>query len=653
MIDTVEIGHYALVLALGVSLAQIAVGTWGVVQKDMRSIALSVRVTKMSFYLVSIAFVALIIAFLNNDFSVKYVAQNSNTRLAWYYKISATWAGHEGSLLLWVWTLTLWSYLVALKTTALPPHFRGKVLAILGVIAAGFLSFVILTSNPFMRLLPTNDLGFPVEGKDLNPMLQDVGLILHPPLLYMGYVGFAVSFTFIVAALIEGRLDTRWARWCRPWTIMAWAFLTVGIALGSWWAYYELGWGGWWFWDPVENASFMPWLAGTALLHSLSATEKRDVFKIWTTFLAITTFSLSLIGTFLVRSGVLTSVHAFANDPTRGVYILLLLALISGSAFFLLIIRAHKLHSTGQFEWVSREIGLLINNVLLSAGCLIVFIGTLTPLFYEVMGWQRISIGAPYFNAKMLWVLLLTLIFLTFAPYLRWKRDRLKRIVPTVIVALVLALGATYALLRPFARIDWQAFILLTLTTTAIFTTLFDGFIHAKKQRSLPSPGYLAMFVGHLGFLVCCVGIVITSGYSIEKDLFVKNHDTITLDDLTFEAKNITLEKNDQYEATRIDFLVRDKDGKVMTLLRPEKRHYRITQMPMTESDLLPSLTRDVYIALGEPRGKDPENSGWSVRVQIKPYIRWVWLGGLIMALASLLVLRDKRYRIRAKGSRR
>ncbi|PID64372.1 MAG: hypothetical protein CR962_01605, partial [Gammaproteobacteria bacterium] len=361
-----------MTLALGTAFIQVLLSVYGNYAKELRSIELGVRAGKIGFYLMCLSFVALTIGFLHNDFSVKYIAENSNAYLPWYYKISAVWSGHEGSLLLWAWILSLWIYLVAIKTVDLPPHFRAKVIAVLGVVATGFIAFVLFTSNPFERLLPGTPVGgFPLIGKDLNPLLQDIGLIFHPPLLYMGYVGFAVSFAFIVAALIEGRLDTVWARWARPWTTTAWAFLTIGIALGSWWAYYELGWGGWWFWDPVENASFMPWLAGTALLHSLAATEKRDVFKVWTAFLAITTFSLSLIGTFLVRSGVLTSVHAFASDPTRGVFILMLLGLISGSAFLLLILRAYKLRSSGQFEWVSREMGLLMNNLILSVGCLI------------------------------------------------------------------------------------------------------------------------------------------------------------------------------------------------------------------------------------------------------------------------------------------
>ncbi len=639
----IEIGHFALTLAFGTAFIQVLLSVYGNYAKELRSIDLAVRAGKIGFYLMSLSFVALTIGFLHNDFSVKYIAENSNAYLPWYYKVSAVWSGHEGSLLLWVWILSLWIYLVAVKTPDLPPHFRAKVFAVLGVIASGFIAFVLLTSNPFDRLLPGTPVGgFPLIGKDLNPLLQDIGLIFHPPLLYMGYVGFAVSFAFIVAALIEGRLDTVWARWARPWTTTAWAFLTIGIALGSWWAYYELGWGGWWFWDPVENASFMPWLAGTALLHSLAATEKRDVFKIWTAFLAITTFSLSLIGTFLVRSGVLTSVHAFASDPTRGVFILMLLGLISGSAFLLLILRAYKLRSSGQFEWVSREMGLLINNLILSVGCLIVFIGTLTPLLYDVLGWERISIGAAYFNAKMLWVLVLSLSFLTFAPYLHWKRHRLGKLWLPLLSASVIGVGLSVWINRAFEPISWQAVALLALVLTATLTALFDAFVQMNKRGfTLPSKSYLAMFVAHIGYLACCAGIILTSSYSVDKDVYVSDGDTATLQDLSFTRKGLSEYENNLYKAVKIDFLVKNTDGEVLAMMSPEKRHYNITQMPMAESALLPGITRDVYVALGEAR----DNGAWSVRFQIKPYIRWIWLGGLIMALSAWFVLRDKRYR--------
>lgn len=643
----IEIGHYALTLAVGVALSQILLSAYGVLAKDLRSIDLGVRSGKIGFYLVSLALLALTVGFLQNNFSVKYIAANSNAYLPWYYKVSAVWAGHEGSLLLWVWILALWIYLVAIKTPRLPPHFRGKVFAVLGVIAVGFLSFVVMTSNPFERLLPgTQANGFPLIGKDLNPLLQDIGLIFHPPLLYMGYVGFAVSFAFIVAALWEGRLDTVWARWARPWTTTAWAFLTVGIALGSWWAYYELGWGGWWFWDPVENASFMPWLAGTALLHSLAATEKRDVFKIWTAFLAITTFSLSLIGTFLVRSGVLTSVHAFASDPTRGLYILMLLGLISGVAFLLLILRAHKLRSSGQFAWISREMGLLVNNLILSVGCLIVFVGTLSPLLYDVLGWERISIGAAYFNAKMLWVLVLSLLFLAFAPYLHWKRDRLSRLGLPLMLSLVLGSGLSYWMNSYFDPIHWQGLVLLAMTLTALLTTLFDAYLQASKQKGgfgLPSLSYLAMFIAHLGFLLCCAGIILTSSYSVEKDIYVNAGETAEIEGYHFEMKGVSDYETNLYQASVVDFLVRDANGKVVTMMSPEKRNYTISQMPMAESALHPGVTRDIYVALGEPQSA----GAWSVRFQIKPYIRWIWLGALIMALSAWFVLRDRRYRVK------
>ncbi len=643
----IEIGHYALTLALGLALVQAFLSCYGAFAKELYSIDLGVRAGKLSFLLMSLAFVALVVSFLNNDFSVKYIAANSNAYLPWYYKISAVWSGHEGSLLLWAWILTFWIYWVAVKTPDLPPHFRAKVFAVLGVIAAGFIGFVVFTSNPFERLLHETLVGgFPLIGKDLNPLLQDIGLILHPPLLYMGYVGFSVSFAFIVAALIEGRLDTVWARWARPWVAMAWAFLTVGIALGSWWAYYELGWGGWWFWDPVENASFMPWLAGTALLHSLAVTEKRDVFKVWTAFLAITTFSLSLIGTFLVRSGVLTSVHAFASDPTRGVFILMLLGLISGTAFLLLILRANKLHSSGQFDWVSREMGLLMNNLILSVGCLVVFIGTLTPLLYDVLGWERISIGAAYFNAKMLWILILSLVFLSFAPYLHWKRGRLNQLWLPLLLSAILGSVISFWVNSRFQPINWQAVVLLTLVCIAALSSLFDAFVQMTKQKrgfSLPSKSYLAMFVAHLGFLVCCTGIILASTYSVAKDVYVKEGATVALKDLRFTRKGLSEEKNNLYEAVRLDFLVKNKSGEVLATMSPEKRNYHISQMPMAESVLLPGLTRDVYVALGEAR----DEGAWSVRLQIKPYIRWVWLGGLIMALSAWFVVRDKRYRIK------
>lgn len=642
MFEFSELGHFALLLAFGLSFAQIFISGWTVINKDLRSLTFATRITNLVFALVSFAFIALIYAFLNNDFTLQYVALNSNTHLDWYYKISASWAGHEGSLLLWVWCLSMWSFLLVKFSKELAPAFKAKVIGVLSVVIFGFLSFIIFTSNPFTRLLATNDLSAPIVGKDLNPMLQDIGLILHPPLLYMGYVGFAVSFAFIVSALIEGRLDSQWAKLARPWTMGAWSFLTLGIALGSWWAYYELGWGGWWFWDPVENSSLMPWLLGTALVHSLVATEKRNVFKIWTAFLAIATFSLSLIGTFLVRSGVLTSVHAFASDPTRGIYILVLLGIISGSAFLLLILRANKLQSIGNFSFFSREFMLLINNLILSMACLIVFVGTLTPLFYEVVGWEKISIGAPYFNAKMLWVLVVALVCFTFAPYVNWKNDRIKRLLPWSVSALFIGLIGSYFSISQFDKFDNKAFILLTLTITAIFLLFIELLFFVKKHKKLPPFASFAMVFGHLGFLIAVVGIILAGTYSIEKDMYVKNHETIKLQNYSFETKSIHKNTGKQYDDVTIDFLLRDKNQKVLATLRPEKRNYHIARMPISESAILPSVTKDIYMALGE----EQKENEWSVRVQIKPFIRWVWFGGLVMALASLFVtLRPKNSR--------
>ncbi len=638
----IEFGHYSLILSLGTSIILMFLSFFGAYSRDFRAVELGVRAGKVTFFLVSISFLILILGFLDNNFTVKYIVENSNAYLPWYYKVSATWAGHEGSLLLWAWILSFWIYLVAVIATDLPPSFRAKVFGVLGVISSGFLSFVILTSNPFDRILPS----LPLVGKDLNPLLQDFGLILHPPLLYMGYVGFAISFAFIVAALLEGRLDTVWARWCRPWVISAWAFLTLGIALGSWWAYYELGWGGWWFWDPVENASFMPWIAGTALIHSLAATEKRDVFKVWTAFLAITTFSLSLIGTFLVRSGVLTSVHAFASDPTRGIYILMLIALISGGAFLILLLNVSKLKSTGKYKLISKEVSILANNIILSLACAIVFIGTLSPLLFDVLNLSKISVGPPYFNVLMLPVLVIIVLFLSVAPYLNWKKDKLIGFRKPIIISFLLAIFISYLLNYGYEKFSILAFIMLVLIITSTIMAIIDAYYNSSKagKFSLPSKSYLAMSIGHFGFLVCCVGIIMTSIYSIEVDKYVKPGAVTKLRDISFEMKGVSEKTTKLYEAIKIDFLVKDENGKLIRKMSPEKRNYKITKMPMAESDLIPGLKRDIYIALGEPQGDD---GAWSVRFQIKPYIRWVWLGGLIMAFSAVFSVADRRYSMR------
>lgn len=641
----IVLGHYALALALGTTVGQVLLSIYGVFSKNALGIALGVRAAVVSFCLISFSLGALMLGFLHNDFSVQYIALHSNAYLPWYYKVSALWSGHEGSLLLWVWVLALWTFGVARKAVLLPVLFRGRLFTVLGIIAVGFLSLILLTSNPFLRWLPIEKKGgFPLIGKDLNPLLQDIGLIFHPPLLYMGYVGFSVAFAFIVAALWCGRLDTQWARWVRPWVAAAWAFLTVGIALGSWWAYYELGWGGWWFWDPVENASLMPWLASVALLHSLSATEKRDVFKVWTAFLAITTFSLSLLGTFLVRSGILTSVHAFASDPTRGLAILIWLGVIVGTAFVLLMVRSPALRSSGRFAWVSREMSLLINNVLLSIACLVVFVGTLAPLFYDVMGWARISVGAAYFNTKMLWVLILVLVFLTFAPYLQWKHDRLPRLWRSLSWATLLGVSGSYMLNCLFDPINWQAVFLLALVMIALLTAMFDAYRHSMYRGRFPSRGYLAMCIAHVGFLLCCGGIILTGSYSQQKDVYLRMDDSVSVAGYQFLMKSLSRYETKLYSADKIDFLVRDQSGQVLTMMSPEKRYYTISQMPMAEVALSPSLRRDLYIALGERQNTTDHKSAWSVRLQVKPFIRWIWLGALIMALSAWFIWGNNRY---------
>lgn len=638
----IEIGHYALILALAAAGVQTILSLIGAYRYELTAIQLGIRACKLQFYLVTLSFVVLVIGFLNNDFSVSYIATNSNAYLPWYYRLSATWSSHEGSLLLWAWILATWQYFLAVKSTDYPPAFRGKIFMVLGVISIGFISFIVLTSNPFLRLLPE----FPLIGQDLNPMLQDIGLVMHPPILYMGYVGFSISFAFIIAALLEGKFDTLWARWARPWVTASWAFLTLGIALGSWWAYYELGWGGWWFWDPVENASLMPWLAGSALIHSLAASEKRNVFKGWTAFLAITTFSLSLMGTFLVRSGVLTSVHAFANDPTRGIYILGLITLISGSAFVILVLRMHCLRSTSEFALLSRETGLLINNLIFGVACAIVFIGTLSPLVFDVFKWGKISVGPPYFNLLMTPVLVIILLFLCFAPYMHWKRDELKRLMIPLAVSVLLSMTISALLLTRY-HFDLLAWGLLVLAVTAMLMSFYDTYHKTKSSRKKrPAKSVLAMNIAHLGFYICAIGMVMTSVYSVEKDVLLTGNEKFSLADISVQKLAESSEDTPVYQADRIDFLLRDKNNQVLGVLSPEKRLYKISQTYMTESDLSPSLLEDIYIALGK---KMEEN--WSVRLQVKPFIRWIWLGALIMAAASLFVIFDKRYRVMQKGA--
>ena len=599
-----------------------------------------------------VAFICLSYAFLTDDFSVKLVAMHSNSALPWYFKMSAVWGNHEGSLLLWVLILASWTLAVGYASQSLPLDMRARVLAVLGMISIGFLMFIIFTSNPFERLL----LNPVADGNDLNPLLQDFGLIIHPPMLYIGYVGFSVAFAFAIAALMTGNLDAAWARWSRPWTNVAWAFLTIGIALGSWWAYYELGWGGWWFWDPVENASFMPWLAGTALIHSLAATEKRGVFRSWTVLLAILAFSLSLLGTFLVRSGILVSVHAFASDPTRGLFILAFLVLVIGGSLLLYAIKAPAIRSGAKFGLLSRETFLLINNILLAIALSVVLLGTLFPLASSALNLGSYSVGPPYFNAMFVPLSLPMIVLMGIAPYISWKRsNKISTAIPkwltAAFVALLLAGLGTFSLSNQYQQdFNWLAFITLAVSLWLIVSTALHALSKAKHQQGLftglkrLSVSYWAMVIAHCGIAVAAIGIGLTSVYEQQKDVRMLLGDDISVSGYRYQLTAINTFEGPNFSGTRGDITVFDGDT-VITILQPEKRFYYAARNVMTEAAIDPSLTRDLYVALGEELGE----GAWAVRVHVKPFVRCIWLGALMMAFGGFLAVTDKRYR--SKGA--
>ncbi|MES3041248.1 MAG: heme lyase CcmF/NrfE family subunit [Pseudomonadota bacterium] len=645
----VELGQYALVLAFVVAIVQGTLPWWGVVRGDARVQALARTAAFTQFGLLLLAFCLLAMAFLQNDFSVDYIARQSNTLLPWWYKISAVWGGHEGSLLLWALILALWSAAVARFSRALPLDMTARVLAILGLISSAIISFILFTSNPFTRLLPD----FPIEGNDLNPLLQDPGLIIHPPMLYMGYVGFAVPFAFAMAGLMSGRLDSAWARWSRPWALAAWCFLGVGIALGSWWAYYELGWGGWWFWDPVENASFMPWLAGTALLHSLAVSEKRGVFKAWTVLLAIIAFSLSLLGTFLVRSGVLTSVHAFAADPTRGLYILGILVVVVGGSLSLFAWRGAALQRDSNHGPFSREMFLLLNNLFLLTATVIVLLGTLFPLIADALALGKFSVGPPYFNLLFVPLTLLLLFFMGIGPATNWKKQSADAVLlplrKVLLAAVIIAIALPLAF---FGNWPWQVGLTVGLCVWVFGSQLVD--IARKSQNastrikglSRLTRSYWGMQLAHLGLLVTVLGVAFTSAYSIEKDVRLAPGESITVNGYAFRFDGVKDHQGPNYVAQRGTLQV-SHDGFV-EVLHPEKRIYRVQQSPMTEAAITGNSFRDLYVALGEPL----DAGAWAVRIYHKPMIRWIWFGALLMALGGLLSMLDKRYRLNAAGGR-
>jgi len=638
-----ELGHFALILALVLALVQGTFPLLGAQRRDPALMAIAPAAARAQFLAIVAAYLCLSWAFVSNDFSVTYVASNSNTALPFVYRLSAVWGAHEGSLLLWALILAGWTFAVTLFVRALPAAFSARVLAVMGLISVGFLLFMLATSNPFDRLLPPA-----AQGRDLNPLLQDPGLIVHPPLLYMGYVGTVVPFAFAIAALLDGRLDLTWSRWTRPWTLVAWVFLTLGITIGSWWAYYELGWGGWWFWDPVENASFMPWLVTTALLHSLAVTEKRGAFKAWTVILAIFAFSLSLLGTFLVRSGVLVSVHAFATDPARGVFILVFLCLVVGTALALYAWRAAGIVSGGSFAPVSRESLLLLNNVLLTAAAGTVLLGTLYPLLLDALELGKVSVGPPYFEAVFVPLMLPLLFLLGIGPIARWKRADAGALVRQLRVGACLSvlLGAAFVWL---AAAPPSLMVALGIATAA-WVVITSVQVWIAQLRKYGSPGralaamprgFHGMTLAHLGVAVFVAGVTVTSAFSIEKDLRMAPGDSHTLAGYEFRFLGVGDARGPNYTARRGEMQVL-REGREVAVLYPEKRRYAASGEAMTEAAIDAGFTRDLYVALGEPVSAE----AWSVRLHHKPLVRWIWGGALLMALGGLLAAGDRRYRL-------
>jgi len=637
-----ELGHFALIVAFAFAICLSIVPLIGVLTNHQKLTTYAKPLTFGMFSFTAISLIILGYCFVTDDFSVKYIAGHSNSHLPYYFKISAVWGGHEGSLLLWVFSLTAWTVAVAKFSKGIDEAFIARVLVILGMIAVGFMAFTLLTSNPFERLWPM----VPSEGRDLNPLLQDIGLIIHPPMLYLGYVGFAVAFAFAIAALMCGKLDAAWARWARPWVIAAWICLTIGIALGSWWAYYELGWGGWWFWDPVENASFMPWLIGTALLHSLSVTEKRGMFRNWTVLLAIFAFSLSLLGTFLVRSGVITSVHSFAADPSRGIFILYLLAIAVGGSLTLYAFRASNVSSFSRFALFSRETALLVANIILVIAAVTVLLGTIYPLILDAAGLGKISVGAPYFNAVFIPIMSLLFLVMGIGPLIRWKKAKKgelrKQLTKPSVLSLIL--GITFPLLYG-GEINLTATFGMTLAFWVSLVVLKEMLNQVKAKDGSFSFARLSlsqwgMTVAHLGIAVTITGITLVSTY--EKEMSVKMVENGSVHvagyDITFKGiKNV---QGENYSAQQGQIEVH-KQGEFISLLKPERRTYMVQTMGMTEAGIDAGFFRDVYVALGDPLPK----GAWAVRVHYKPFIRWIWLGAIFMALGGVLAMLDKRYR--------
>ncbi len=648
-----EFGQYTLALALAVSIVLGTLpmlGTFVRGATGARLMAVDRPAALLLAALAILAFGSLAALFVRNDFSVLLVATHSNLNLPLPYRVAATWGSHEGSMLLWVLILSFWTGAVSFFSSSLPDVLRARILSTMGLVGAGFLLFLLFTSNPFERLVPAA-----ADGRDLNPLLQDPGMVFHPPLLYMGYVGLSVAFAFSVAGLIGGRFDAAWARWARPWTVVAWCFLTLGIALGSFWAYYELGWGGWWFWDPVENASFMPWLVATALIHSLAVAEKRGTFKSWTVLLAILGFGLSLLGTFLVRSGVLTSVHAFATDPARGVFILFFLSLVVGGSLTLFAVRAPTIGNGPGFSAVSRESLLLANNVLLVVAMAAVLLGTLYPLILDTLEMGKISVGPPYFESVFVPLMAPALFLMGLGPLARWKQAHLPDLFARLRWALAIAVVASLLLpltvdgFRPMTSIGlFFALWIAACVVVAVLDMLrgHDGRISLRRARLHPASAW-GMHFGHLGVAMFVAGVTLVSGYAVDRELRMEVGQTITLGGYSIRFVGLRDVPGPNYDATRGRFEVRRigaaEAAEPIAILSPEKRTYRASGQPMTEAAISRSLTRDVYLSMGEPLG----GQAWVVRAHVKPFVNWIWLGCLVMALGGFVSAADKRYRRR------
>ncbi|WP_150137846.1 heme lyase CcmF/NrfE family subunit [Candidatus Enterovibrio escicola] len=646
-----ELGHFSLIISLGLSVLLSIYPIWGAQIGNQAMMRSACPLAIGMFLMIGMSFFSLSWAFYINDFTVSYVASNSNSELPWYYRLTAVWGAHEGSLVLWMLIQGGWTVAVGLFSRGMPHESVARVLSVMGMVGVGFLIIIIVTSNPFERTLPY----FPVDGRDLNPLLQDPGLIIHPPMLYMGYVGFSVAFAFAIASLMTNRFDMAWARWFRIWTTAAWVFLTLGIALGSWWAYYELGWGGWWFWDPVENAALMPWLIGTALIHSLAVSEKRGIFKAWTVLLAILAFSLSLFGTFLVRSGLLVSVHTFASDPTRALFILAFLAAVIGGSLLLYALRVSAIRTRGNFQLISRENALLANNILLIAALVVVLLGTLLPLVHKQIGLGSVSIGEPFFNLLFTWLAVPFVFLLGIGPLVRWKRGNFTNVKKAVIVSgsvsVVVGIGVVWIFadfFMPLAALGAVMCFWIIITQSVEVYQSATHHHHLMTGLQRLGCSHWAMVCGHIGLGVLILGIAMVQHYDIELDVKMTVGDTVEVKGYHFYFVGLRDKEGPNYNGYIADFDIYRRN-KLINTLHAEKRFYNVQRSMMTEAAIDRGITRDLYLAMGERLDDD----SWAFRIYYKPFIRWIWFGAIIMSIGGLLSMSDKRYRFRQKTKRK